>query len=376
MIKYKFSRDNTDFSQLLRLRVNQYFADNQLSRHANGQMVTKTVTMLAIFLIPFAFILLSGISNIWLLLPFWVMMGFGKAFIGMSVMHDALHGSYTKRSKVNRLIGLSAYMIGANPTMWKIQHNVLHHTYTNIEHADEDISPRFVLRFSPHQPRYWFHKFQHLYATFFYGISVVMWVLQKDFLKLFEYADKGLIARGQQYRRVLTSIILHKIGYFSMYLLLPMLLLPVPPWLVILMYLAMDVTAGIVLTFIFQTAHVMPNSHFVEQEEEKIADEFAVHQLRTTTNYGTRNKILFWFSGGLNFQVEHHLFPEICHIHYPKIAPIVRKTAEEFGLPYHELRGFRVALRYHFSMLKALGKTDYPGSNLVGKTLAADKVLA
>ncbi len=378
MIKYKFSRENSEFFKTLRSRVYSYFKEEKLSRNANPLMVLKTISALSMYLVPFALILFSGIANLWILFALWIAMGLGKSFIGTSVMHDALHGSYSDKKWINSWIGFTAFIIGANPKMWKLQHNVLHHTYTNIEHADEDISPRFVLRFTPHQPRRWFHRYQHIYASFFYSLSILLWVTIKDFRKIFEYSDMGLIAKGKAFWSYLLEISIHRVLYFGAFLVLPMILLPVAAWQVVGMYLCMEAITGLVLTLIFQTAHVMPDSHFVDQEHEEIEENWAIHQLLTTTNFGTKNKVLSWFTGGLNFQIEHHLFPEICHIHYPEIARIVKQTAAEFNLPYHEIKTFRSALLSHFQMLKDLGRKDHlsPMQVPVSRGISSNKVHA
>jgi len=367
LIKYKFSRNNPEFISALRSRVNQYFSDNGITKSANADMVTKTVLALTLYLAPFLLIIIGSFDNLVTLFSLWVIMGIGKAFVGTSVMHDALHGAYTKKKNINELIGFSGFLVGANPGMWKIQHNILHHTYTNIEHADEDISPRYVLRFTPHQPRKWFHRYQHLYAAFFYSISVILWVTIKDFRQLIEYSKLGLISKGADFNKTLLEIVIHRVVYFSIFLAIPIMILPNPVWLTVLMYLAMEAVTGLILTLIFQTAHVMPESTFVAQSDEKIEEDWAIHQLRTTTNYGTKNKWLSWFTGSLNFQVEHHLFPDICHVHYPELSKIVKRTAQEFGLPYHEIDSFKSALKQHFSLLKFLGQQDnldgFPNQN-------------
>jgi linoleoyl-CoA desaturase len=258
-------------------------------------------------------------------------------------------------------MGFSAFMIGANPKIWQIQHNVLHHTYTNIEHADEDIvTPSYLLRFTPNQPLKWYHKYQHLYAGFFYGISTLTWITIKDFIKVFQYRGDGLIKTKKDFNKTFLTIVLQKIFYLSTFLVLPMLILPVSPWLIVAMFVTMHFVTGLLLTLIFQTAHVMPTSEFIMQEEEEIEENWWVHQLLTTTNYATSSRLFSWMIGGLNFQIEHHLFPNICHVHYPKIARIVKSTAAEFNLPYYVQKSFRSAVTQHFVLLRLLGReTNY-----------------
>jgi len=358
MVHYKFSKHiNKEFAQILRSRINDYFKENQLSRNANSHMIGKSIFVLALYLAPFVFMLSATISSIGILFGLWIIMGIGKAFVGTAVMHDALHGSYSKKKSINMLMGFSAFAVGANPKIWQIQHNVLHHTYTNIEHADEDIvTPSYLLRFTPNQPHKWFHKYQHIYAGFFYGISTLTWITIKDFIKIFEYRGEGLIKSKKDFSKTFTIIIIQKIFYLGFFLVLPMVLLPVAPWMIVIMFVTMHFVTGLLLTLIFQTAHVMPSSEFLMQEEEDIEENWWVHQLHTTTNYATSSRLFSWMIGGLNFQIEHHLFPNICHVHYPKIASIVKNTAAEFNLPYNVQKSFRSAVVQHFNLLHALGR--------------------
>lgn len=356
MINYKFSKEvNSGFAKTLKSRVNQFFIENDTDRGANTEMVLKTVMALSIYLLPFIGMLLLGIQNAFFLFLLWAVMGFGKAFIGMAVMHDSLHGSYSRKKSINRFIGLSTWLLGVDPKNWQIQHNVLHHSYTNIDHADEDIEPRFIFRFSPNQPRKPGQQFQHLYALFFYGFSTLIWVTAKDFVKAYKYKKEKLIKSGRSFQWHMTQIVIRKIVYFSVFLVVPSIWLSQPFWMVALMFLTMHFVAGFILTFTFQCAHVMETSEFSEIAEEMIPENRLAHQLKTTANFGMNSRLLFWFTGGLNHQIEHHLFPHICHIHYRKISGIVRATAAEYNLPYHTQPSLAQAIYQHLQMLKALG---------------------
>jgi linoleoyl-CoA desaturase len=359
MKRYKFSRQiNKDFSIELRKRVNAYFSENKIERSGNAKMKLKTVSALFLYLGPFAAIIFAGFESLAILWALWIVMGVGKAFMGTSVMHDALHGSMFDKKNANRLFGFSSVALGADARMWKIQHNHLHHTYTNVENGDEDIQVRYLLRFSPNQPRYWYHRYQHVYAVFFYAVSTFYWATGKDFMKLAQYKEKGFVKTNKEYLGRLSKIIFGKILYFSVFLVLPMLLVNVPIWLTFLMFMSMHVVAGIALSITFQLAHVVPSSEFVIADGEDIKQNWSVHQLLTTCNFAPKSKIVGWFTGGLNFQIEHHLFPNICHIHYPKLSKIVQETAAEYNIPYHMEKTFFAAVRGHFKMLRDLGRID------------------
>ena len=351
--------DRSAFFPTLRKRVNQHFKEKGISHYGNQKMVVKTVILLTLYLGAYAAILtLPTLSvNAWWLLPFAIIMGVAMAGIGMSVMHDALHGSYSRSATVNRWVGYITYFIGANPIVWKIQHNVLHHTYTNIHGLDDDIRTKLIIRLSKHAPLQAFHRYQYIYVFFLYGFNTLFFIIS-DLIKLLNYNRIGMVERQKsRFSSELWKLIFTKILYLFFTVALPILITPLLWWQVVIGVLAMHFTAGYILTLVFQLAHIVEE---VEQplpnDEGNIENAWAIHQLETTANFARNNRLLNWYVGGLNFQVEHHLFPNICHIHYEDISPIVEKTAKEFQLPYHEKVRFRDALASHVNMMKNLGE--------------------
>lgn len=352
------------FSKVLRKRVNSYFSTNDISKHANHSMVFKTILMLSLFIIPLTLICLGLINRVYFLFIMYIISGLGMAGIGMGVMHDAIHGSYSKKKKVNKYLGYTMNLIGANMTVWRIQHNVLHHTYTNIQGSDDDINVPFFLRFSPHDKRNWLHKFQFIYVWFFYSISTLLWVTVKDFVRIYRYNKKGFLDTKREYQNELLKLIAWKLLYYSYALVLPILFVPLSAWIIILAFISMHLVTGILISCVFQVAHVMPNTVYPAPDEKGVIEnEWAVHQLITTSNFSPRSKLFSWLIGGLNFQVEHHLFPNICHIHYRKISQIVLETAKEHGLPYHTKKTFIAAIKDHIKMLRLLGDKSFVGSS-------------
>lgn len=355
----RFPRDhNPVFIKELRAKVNAYFEDNKISRFGNLNMYSKTVFMIALYLVPYGLMLSGMFTSFVALASMWLLMGFGMAGIGLSVMHDANHMSYSKRPGINRALGYLLNFIGGHSRNWKIQHNTLHHAFTNIDGYDEDINPGNMLRFSPHKPRHKIHRLQHIYAWFLYGLMTISWISEKDYLELYRYYKGGFsLGRGKTLFGLYLELIVSKLIYFTYILVIPMILLPVPWWMVLILFLMTHFVCGLVLAVIFQSAHVVPDSKYpLPDSEGMMENEWAIHQLLTTTDFSPGNKVFSWLIGGLNFQVEHHLFPNICHVHYRKIASIVRKTAREFNLPYHVQPNFILAVRNHGRMLKYLGR--------------------
>ncbi len=319
-------------------------------------MIFKTVTMLMLFFIPLIAINLGLISNVYLLFGLYLTSGFGMAGIGMGVMHDAIHGSYSSNKRYNVRLGYTMNLIGANSTVWKIQHNVLHHAYTNIDQADDDINPPSVLRFSPHAKKYWLHRYQHIYVWLLYGLSTLSWVTSKDFVRLNRYRKMGFLSNKKDFISELLKMIGWKLFYYSYTLIIPIIIVPVAWWIVLLAFISMHFVAGIYMSLVFQTAHVVPEVNFpLPDHNGQMANEWAIHQMVTTTNYSPKSKYFSWLIGGLNFQIEHHLLPDICHIHYKDLSYIVSETAKEFGIPYNTKQNFITAIRDHTKMLKQLG---------------------
>jgi linoleoyl-CoA desaturase len=361
MKKIKFDNKlQADFTSVLRSRVMEYFKDKKISTYGNTEMYIKTVCMLAAYLIPYFVIISSEINSPWVMAGLWAFMGVASAGIGFSVMHDANHGSYSKNQKVNTWLGFLLNFIGGSATNWKLQHNFLHHSFTNIEGMDEDIDPGIVMRLSPHKERLEIHKWQHIYGWFLYGLMTLSWVTSKDYKQLKRYRDSGIMEKqSKSYRYLLTELIVSKVFFFTYLLLIPMIFSSAAWWQTLLFFILMHFIQGFILTIIFQPAHVMPSNEYpLPDPKGTIENSWAIHQLHTTTNFSPYSRMFSWYIGGLNYQIEHHLFPNICHIHYKSISPIVRETAREYGIPYHVQKNFIQALAEHYKMLKILGRGE------------------
>ncbi len=353
-----FAVSSRDFVATLHKRVNDYFSSGNISRHANSEMVMKTFFMFGLYLIPYGLILTGIVTGPFGLVMLALLMGFGMAGIGLSVMHDANHGAYSKKKWVNTLMGYSINLLGANAFNWKMQHNVLHHTFTNIHNEDEDISPRGVLRMSPQSGWKYIHRYQHIYAWFLYGLMTIVWMTIRDFIRIVRYQKNGMAKRHKAHIFSEWAILLSSKAFYATYIfVLPMLITNLTWWQLLIGIFVMHYLAGFVLAIIFQPAHVIEGTEYpVPDENRSLQTNWAVHQLRTTTNFGNSSRWFSWYVGGLNFQIEHHLFPNICHVHYRKLAAIVKNTAAEFGLPYKSVPTFLGALAGHARLLKQLGR--------------------
>lgn len=354
MSKITFNNSNRVFFQALKKSVESYFKENQLKKTGNWKLYTKAVILIPLAISLYICLLVVPVSvTVGMLLC--AVLGLAISSIGFNVMHDACHGSYSSKRWMNQALGLTLNAIGGNAFFWKQKHNVLHHTYTNIEGLDDDIAQSKLLRQSPTQKWMPIHKYQHLYLTVAYALTLFMWVSVRDFEKYFRKKIHNTDLQPMDKSEHITFWI-SKLLYAVFYIILPILVVGPIAWLV--GYLTMGIVTGVVISYIFQLAHAVEGPEFdaVGIEDKMIETEWAVHQIRTTANFAARNRVISWLVGGLNFQVEHHLFPRVSHIHYPALSKIVQLHCRQFNLPYHSFPGIGAAVLSHIRTMKKLGQ--------------------
>lgn len=351
--RYAAPAGRKPFGADVRSRVHAHFARNGTSLKADARLVPKAVFMVALFLVPWIAVLVWTLPG-WVALLLCTIMGMGMAGIGMSIMHDGLHGASSGKGWVNELLGGTMYLLGSDAFTWKLQHNGAHHTHTNVDIVDQDIDPPELLRFSEHAPLWRVHRLQHIYSFFFYGLLTLV-KLGNDFFSLAKAArDPKHAQRSFVWRFV--GMVGVKLLHIGAFVVVPILITPFAWWQVVLGFLLMHFTCGVVLGTVFQLAHVVEGAaQPLPDKEGTIHQEWAVHELLTTADFAPRSRWLTWFTGGLNFQIEHHLFPYISHLHYASIAPIVQQVALEHGLPYNVKPTLGAALRSHVRRLRELG---------------------
>lgn len=360
----KFLRRNSyeqEFAHEVRNRVRAYFKDNHIPVYGNFSLYLKTIIMLGIYLVPFIMVLTITLSP-WVALVLAVIMGIGEAGVGMSVMHDGVHGAYSSKAWANKFASATMLLLGSSIFNWKIQHNINHHTYTNIFEYDPDISNVRIIRLCEHSPLKKYHRYQQFYAFPLYGLMTFA-KLFGEIGQLLEYNRQG-ITRKHHLNPTwqLIKLILIKIFYAGIIIGLPLIFTDFAFWQILIGFVALHFTAGMIMSTVFQMAHVVEGTDQpLPNEEHKIKNDWVVHQLHTTSDFGRKNGLFSWYIGGLDFQIEHHLFQNISHVHYPEIAPIIKKTAEEYGFPYNLKPTVFHALASHFRRLKELGRVKEEG---------------
>ena len=353
-----FSRiDKAKFFRTLNKRVNHYFKENEIKKTGNWRLYTKAIIMFTVYLVPFILLLTVSMPG-WLQLLLTAVIGIGMAGVGMNVMHDSNHESFSSKKWVNKLMGSSIYMLAGNVFNWKVQHNVLHHTFTNVKDHDEDIDAGRVIHFSFSSKWFKFHRLQQYYSIFLYGLLTINWAITTDFKQMHRYLKRKLsYGKFPNPTTEWTKLIVTKILYYALWIVLPLIVMDVAWWKVLIGFFIMHYVAGMILSVVFQLAHIVPNTEMPEPDENgNLEHTWAVHQLYTTSNFAPKNWFINFYTGGLNHQVEHHIFPHISHIHYQKLAKIVKETAKEFNLPYNEYKTTRKAMLEHFRHLGNLGK--------------------
>jgi linoleoyl-CoA desaturase len=359
MAKIKFNNSNAIFFNTLRERVDQYFSDKHIQYTGNYKLYLKTIILLSILVALYVTLVFFTPASGWLSLALCALLGFDMAAIGFNVMHDGAHGSYSSKKWINNMMSYSLNMMGGSSFMWKLKHNVNHHSYTNIEGMDDDIDIRPWIRVHPSQPGHWFHRFQHVYGMLLYGLTYLFWVFMNDFKKYFSRKISDFTPIREMKFSEHFAFWATKIGYVGLFIILPFFFAGVVN--TIIGYLVMVFVCGLAIAIVFQLAHVVEDAPFIDTngESTKIETEWAVHQINTTFNFATRSKVVSWLLGGLNFQVEHHLFPKISHVHYPQLNKIVKQTCKEFNVGYNEFPTVISAIKSHLNHLKIVGNAAY-----------------
>lgn len=356
-IKIRFPSSST-FFVVLKLRVAAYFEQARCSTHGTTRMYLKTAVILSWLLASYLGLLLWA-DSVWQIVLLGISGGLAMAGLGFSVQHDGGHGGYSARPLTNRLMALTLDLIGASSYVWHFKHNIVHHTYTNIAHVDADTDVGFFARLAPSHEHRPFHRYQHLYIWFLYMLLPFKWIFFDDYRDLVT-ARIGTQRFPRPGARRLAGILGMKALYLGWALILPLCL---RPWRgVLLAYVVAAVTLGLTLSLVFQLAHCLERAEFpLPTPEHTMTREWAVHQVETTVDFAPRSRVLTWFLGGLNYQVEHHLFPRICHVHYPALSKIVQQTCAEYGVRYRAYETFWEALGAHARWLFLMGRGGRDG---------------
>jgi linoleoyl-CoA desaturase len=361
--KLKFSGNNT-FQVELRHRVDEFFQSTGHRKRDCPRMYVKTAILLVSLVV--LYVLLVFFAQVWWqALPLSILLGLVMAGIGFNIQHDGGHQAYSNLPWVNRLMAMTIELMGGSSYNWHWKHAVFHHTYVNITNHDTDLDIGIFGRLTPQQQWFPFHRWQHYYLWLLYGLIAVRWQLYDDFLNVLT----GRIGEHSYPRPKGWDLVIFLSGkavFFTLAFGIPLLFHPV--WVVLMFYGLTAIVLGLVLSVVFQLAHAVEEADFPSPQAGtgRINNAWAMHQTETTVNFARRNLAISWFLGGLNFQVEHHLFPKICHVNYPVIASLVEETCQEYGVKYIEHPSVWAGIVSHFRWLRRMGM---PNPTLVREDL-------
>lgn len=350
----KFPNSPQSFHAELKRRISDYFEEVGKSTTGNYDLFIKAIVLMVAFIFLYIHLVFFTPGMFWAIVE-CVALGCIVAAIGFNVMHDGAHGSFSKYKWVNQLAAFSLNILGGNSFMWNVKHNVIHHAYTNVDGVDDDIDIQPFMRMSSTQKKYAMHRYQHLYFWILYSLLYISWIFVMDYQKYFK---KQVGSMPLKKMSVSDHLVFWGFKLFHLFLFvgLPVYMVGFTAWLV--GFIIFSCVAGFVLSIVFQLAHTVEHTAFPVPHEStgRLEDEWAVHQIKTTANFATRNRVVSWLVGGLNFQIEHHLFPKISHVHYPAISKIIRKACEEYGLAYIEYPKVRYAVASHVAFLRQMGR--------------------
>jgi linoleoyl-CoA desaturase len=358
--KIYFSKQ-TGFYKELKSRVNDYFTENKITQTGGWQIFLKGSIILA--LVITSYILLVFFTTSWIMAiisAFALAQGF--ALIGFNIMHDSVHGSFSKNKKLNKTLGYTLDLIGGSQRLWYHKHNILHHTYTNIAGMDTDLDSNGLLRLSPNEKWQPWHRLQFLYAFPMYSLLTLSMITYTDFQKFFS-GHIGNYKMPKPTKGETTLFFLAKTFYFFYMLVIPMFFNPF--LYVIAGFLLVHLILGFTFSIVFQLAHTVEENDFPVEDKKTgvIENEWAVHQVETTANFSPKSRLANWYLGGLNFQIEHHLFAKISHVHYRKISRIVNNVCRDFNIKYTSYSNIFKAIITHWKWLYTMGKKPTTVSN-------------
>jgi len=358
-VRFKGNARKKEFIKELRSRVRSYFADNNIDQYANTEMYVKSAVIILAWFATWAWIMSDTLSgNVLAFFAVYLLLGFVHILIAFNIMHDATHDAYSSSKKVNKILGYSMDFVGGNQYLFRRMHGA-HHGYVNIHGIDVTLETHGLFRFTPDEPWLPRHKYQHFYTFGLYALAMLQWVTMKDFKWFFGEAHIGNQKNIKHPTNEYVILLIGKTIFYSLTLFLPMYFVSLPWYTVFAAWVFMHLLPGLTFALIFQVTHVYEGTTYpLPDEDGNIDNNYALHVLETTADFSRHNRIGSWLMGGINIHVIHHIFPHVCHVHYPALTKILKEVCDEFGIEYQENPNLWVALKKHYQILKHLSFPD------------------
>jgi linoleoyl-CoA desaturase len=342
------------FPKVLRRRLDGFFADTRISPKADRSMWLKIAAGLSVLLGSWTAIYTLRPDS-WRFVALYLLGGLAQTFLLLNIAHDSNHNAISTVPAVNKLLNYVFDVCGISSYMWRILHHRGHHSCINLQGEDDALTGRGIFRFTPHEPRTAMHRFQHIYALFFYALFSLDYIFVRDF-EAFFFPSHDYLKSTKHPPREYATLFVGKALYVTYMLVLPVVVLGKPLLVVALAFLLVHLIIGLTVSLVFQTSHTVDSTHFPSTRNE--FDNSVYHIFATTADYATENPLVAWLTGGLNHHITHHLCPAVCHTHYAPLTRIVKQTAEEFGVPYRQHPTMTRAIVHHLILLKQLGSED------------------
>jgi linoleoyl-CoA desaturase len=342
------------FPKVLRRRLDRFFAESKVSPKANPMMWIKIATGATVLFGSWIAIYALHPRS-WAFIALYLLGGLAQTFLLLNIAHDSNHNAISSSPLVNKALNYAFDLCGINSYMWRILHHRGHHSCINLHGEDDALTGRGIFRFTPYEPRAWWHRFQHIYGLLFYAMFSLDYVFVRDF-EAFFFPKHDYIKRTHHPLREYVILFASKAFYLTYMLVLPIFLLHLPVLLVLGAFLLVHLVVGLSVSLVFQTTHTVDSTYFPAERGE--FDNGVYHIFATTADYATDNPVVSFLTGGLNHHIAHHLCPFVCHTHYAPLTRIVKQTAAEFGIPYRQNRTMSGAIVRHLILLKQLGNQD------------------
>lgn len=337
----------------IKLKIVQYFEQTRKTKKANLLLVVKALIFLCLIVGGYGLMITLDTKDYFFFFCYYLLFTLGSILFVVTVGHDASHQSLFKRRSANKIVGYSWNILGISKHLWEMKHHHSHHIYTNIPHKDFDIAESPLIRLNPNYNYRPYYKYQYLYAPALYLLFGVFVIYVRDFIFYYKtlYGQPG--TRFGRY--FLINLLITKLGYIFISIVIPAILLPFEWWTVLATNLGCLGIGGSFLLLVLIVPHINETAAINESSTSiKNQNDWTLHQIRCTIDSSADSRLLSWLTGGLNTHLIHHLFPDICHVHYIDLTRLVRQELNERGIRYQE-KPIAISIIDHFRFLKKMG---------------------
>src|ERR1017187_7858702 len=298
----------SSFPKVLRRRLENFFSDRHISPKADRSMWGKIASGLAVLAGSWIALYVFNPDS-WKFVAVYLLGGLAQTFLMLNIAHDSNHNAISPLPSVNKALNYVFDLCGINSYMWRILHHRGHHSCINLHGEDDALTGRGIFRFTPHEPRAPHHRFQHIYALFFYALFSLDYVFVRD-VECFFFPSHEYLKRTRHPQREYLILFAGKAFYLTYMLILPVVVLGKSPLLVAAAFLLVHLIVGLTVSLVFQTTHTIDSTYFPSDRSE--FDNGVYHIFATTADYATSNPLVGWLVGGLNHHIVHHLCPFVC----------------------------------------------------------------